>query len=64
MEEDITSQDAEKILDAYLQLSKYFSEYVRETDPVLWKRAVDYAKTFTQVDGITLHYENEIKDEN
>jgi hypothetical protein len=29
-----------------------FSEYVKEMDPDLWKRAADYAASFTKVDGI------------
>jgi len=63
MEEGLTPDDAEKIFKTYLQLSKLFSEYVRESDPELWKRAVDYAKTFTNVDGVTLYYEDDDKNE-
>lgn len=59
MEENINEEDGEKVLKAYLELTKHFSEYVKEMDPVLWKKAVDYAKTFTKVEGITLYYEGE-----
>lgn len=29
-----------------------FAEYVNEMDPELWRRALDYAKHYTKVDGI------------
>lgn len=63
MEEDLTPDDIQKILKTYLELSRLFSEYVRESDPELWKRAVDYAKTFTEVEGVTLYYEDDDKNE-
>lgn len=63
MEEDLTPDDIQKILKTYLELSRLFSEYVRESDPELWKRAVDYAKTFTKVEGVTLYYEDDDKNE-
>ena len=36
-----------------------FSEYVRETNEELFYRAVDYGKTFSKVDGVTLQYWHE-----
>lgn len=29
-----------------------FAEYVNEMNPELWRRALDYAKHYTKVDGI------------
>ena len=29
-----------------------FAEYVNELDPELWRRALDYAKHYTKVEGI------------
>jgi len=29
-----------------------FAEYVNEMNPDLWRRAIDYAKHYTKVDGI------------
>jgi hypothetical protein len=29
-----------------------FAEYVNEMDPELWRRALDYAKHYTKVEGI------------
>lgn len=36
-----------------------FSEYIRETDKELFFRAVDYAKTFTEVEGMNFNYWHE-----
>lgn len=41
---------------AMLQFNCKFSEYIKEMNPELWKKAVDYAVTFTSVDGITFEY--------
>jgi len=46
----------EKLLKALLKFNKLFSEYVKENDPDLWARAVDFAKDFTDVNGVTLNY--------
>jgi len=43
---------------AMLQFNCKFSEYIKEMNPELWKKAVDYAVTFTKVDGITFEYVN------
>ena len=40
------------VKEALLEFSFKFSEYIREMDPELWKRAVDYAVTFTKVEGV------------
>jgi hypothetical protein len=49
-----------KIVEAYLSFTSKFSDYVKQVDPLLWRRAVDYAKTFTEEDvpGISLSYED------
>lgn len=60
MNEELNEQESAKILEAYLQLTRYFSHYVKQMDPALWKNAVDYAKTFTDVKGVTLFYEGEL----
>ena len=52
-EEELMEMEEELLVkEALLEFSFKFSEYVREIDPELWKRAVDYAVTFTQVDGV------------
>jgi hypothetical protein len=48
--------EAERFAEAFLIFTHYFQDYVREMDPELWKRAVDYAKTFTEVEGVEFTY--------
>jgi hypothetical protein len=48
----------QKLLDTVMVFNSHFAQYVRESDAELFKKAVDYAKTFTEEDvpGIMLHY--------
>ena len=39
------------------------SEYVKEMDHDLWYRSIDYAKTFTKVDGIEINYTKDDEDD-
>ena len=41
---------------AMMEFNGKFSEYIKEVDVALWKKAVDYAVTFTEVDGIVFEY--------
>jgi hypothetical protein len=41
---------------AMMEFNCKFSEYIKEMNPDLWKKAVDYAVTFTKVHGITFEY--------
>lgn len=54
----------EKIFEAFLTFTSLFSKYIKENDLELFKRAVDYAKTYTEEDvsGIIFNYVD--KDEN
>jgi hypothetical protein len=54
--DDELREEAAKLSMAFLQFTHHFQEYVREMDPHLWKRAVDYAKTFTEVEGVEFTY--------
>lgn len=54
--DDELREEAAKLSLALLQFTHHFQEYVREMDPHLWKRAVDYAKTFTEVEGVEFTY--------
>jgi hypothetical protein len=40
-----------------------FAEYVKEMDPELWKRAIDYAKDWTEVEGVSFYYVKDNEDE-
>ena len=56
--EELSEEQSELLANAYLSFSDKFAEYVRQMDKDLFKRAVDYAKTFTEEDipGISLTY--------
>lgn len=56
LDDDIDREEAEKITHAFLQFTHHFQEYIREMNPELWKRAVDYSKTFTDVEGVEFTY--------
>ena len=56
LDDDIDHEEAEKITQAFLQFTHHFQEYIREMNPELWKRAVDYSKTFTDVEGVEFTY--------
>lgn len=60
--DDVSPEEEEKILEAFLTFNKHFADYIKETDKALFDRACDYAKTFTEEDvsGISLNY---IKDQ-
>jgi len=66
-DEDIENnpEKAEKIAEAYVSFAESFSEYIKNIDEELWKRAVDYAKSCAEedVDGITFKYEEKNEEE-
>jgi len=53
--------EEEKLLEAFMSFTTLFSKYVKENNPDLFKRAVDYAKTYTEEDvsGVIFHYLDE-----
>lgn len=65
---DLKEEDYEKyqhdLLNACLQFNTLFCEYVKQMDPALWKRAVDYAKDFTNSGIIKFKYVEERSIEN
>ena len=58
----MTEDSDGRLLEALLKFNKLFSQYIKENDPDLWARAVDFAKDFTDVDGVTLYYIDEDKE--
>ena len=46
------SEDARAFLEAVFEFSTHYAPYVKEMDEDLHKRAVDYARTFTDVEGV------------
>lgn len=67
---DDTNPDAEsfaeaqlKVCQAFIQFNSFFTEYVKEMDPVLWKKAIDYAKDSIDVPGVELRIIEEDEEE-
>jgi hypothetical protein len=60
MQNDDNNED-EKMMEAFMSFTSLFSKYVKENDIDLFKRAVDYAKTYTEEDvsGIVFNYVDE-----
>lgn len=60
MHNDDELQD-EKVMEAFMSFTSLFSKYIKENDPDLFKRAVDYAKTYTEEDvsGVVFYYTDE-----
>ena len=52
--DDYTDEDAAKLVQAYLTFTSQFSEYIREVDKNLWNKAIDFAKDYTNIDGVIL----------
>lgn len=55
-EDDLPPEAQAQLAWAMMEFNGKFSEYIKEMNPELWKKAVDYAVTFTQVNGITFEY--------
>lgn len=53
------SEDDFAVLTGIVEFHFKFSEYVREQDKELFYRAVDYAKTFTESEGMKFNYWHE-----
>tara|TARA_Y100001937_G_scaffold94176_1_gene127678 strand:- start:488 stop:673 length:186 start_codon:yes stop_codon:yes gene_type:complete len=53
------SEKAKAFLEAVFEFSTHYANYVEEMDESLHKRAVDYAKTFTDVEGVEFNYVDE-----
>ena len=53
------SEKARAFLEAVFEFSTHYAHYVKEMDENLHRRAVDYAKTFTDVEGVELNYFDE-----
>lgn len=49
-------EESRKTTLAIIEFGFKFAEYIKEMDYDLWKRAIDYAKDWTEVEGISFHY--------
>ena len=52
--DEYNEEDAGKLVQAYLTFTSQFSEYIREVDENLWNKAIDFAKDYTNIDGVVL----------
>ena len=57
------SEKARAFLEAVFEFSTHYPHYVKEMDENLHRRAVDYAKTFTDVEGVEFNYIDEEEDD-
>ena len=53
-DEDLNEEDASKLVQAYLTFTGQFSQYIREVDINLWNKGIDFAKDYTNIDGVIL----------
>lgn len=54
-DDEYSEEDAAKLVQAYLTFTNQFSQYIREMDINLWNKAVDFAKDYTNIDGVILN---------
>jgi benzoyl-CoA reductase/2-hydroxyglutaryl-CoA dehydratase subunit BcrC/BadD/HgdB len=54
-DEDYSEEDAAKLVQAYLTFTSQFSDYIRSVDIDLWNKAIDFAKDYTNIDGVILN---------
>jgi hypothetical protein len=47
--------ETRETLKAYVKYAMTFSHYIKENDPVLWKRAMQYASDCTQSDTVSFN---------
>jgi len=65
MNEDFRDMDEEaqiKVCQAFLQFNGLFSQYIREMDEELWKKAVEFAKDGVDIPGVELKFFEEDED--
>lgn len=60
--EDLSEEHITLISKAFINFTERFSDYVKDTDPELWKRARDFAADYIDVPGIKIEIVDE--DEN
>ena len=63
-DEDSYAEAQLKVCQAFLQFNSFFSEYVKELDPDLWKKAIEYAKDSVDIPGVELRFVDEDDEDN
>jgi hypothetical protein len=46
----------QNVLQAIMEFNTLFSDYIKQMDPELWERAVDYAKDFAKSGNVSFNY--------
>lgn len=54
--QEMNEENQMKVCQAFLQFNSYFSQYIKEMNPELWKKAVDYAKDSVDIPGVELKF--------
>lgn len=49
----------QNVLQAIMEFNTLFSDYIKQMDPYLWERAVDYAKDFAKSGNVSLNYRSD-----
>lgn len=57
--EELTDEHLTLISRAFVNFTERFSEYVKESDPDLWKKARDYAADYIDVPGVKIEIVDE-----
>lgn len=60
--EDSGESEADVLRKAILAFQENFETYIKEMDKELWKRGLDYALTFTKIDGVKFELNGEEND--
>jgi hypothetical protein len=53
--DDYNEEESAALVQAYLTFTSRFSEYIKEVDENLWNKAIDFAKDYTNIDGVILN---------
>lgn len=64
MKEEDYQRYEQNVLDAIMKFQHLFSDYIKQMNPELWDRAVDYAKDYSTSGNVTLSYVKEKIPEN
>jgi len=61
--DELGESEADILRKAILEFQKNFEIYIKEMDRELWRRGLDYALTFTKIDGVKFELNGEQNDD-
>ena len=56
---DLNDDAQLKVCQAFLQFNSFFSQYIKELNPDLWTKAVEFAKDSVDIPGVELKFIDE-----